>query len=267
MRATRLSTFIAGFMLIAAAETVFHLDAVGAAAAAHVQPTASAPIIGMASGSASPVRACTRTLAPMRLGIAFTSNVADRTSLHLRLPWGSPGDAEGRMVEDYGLYNGDTIEEHLPVYDVTSGSLHLLSGHNAIDIALDSGTPLYAVTSGTVYANHNWTIPGWPQGYAAIVISDSLRDDQGDAIAFLYGHVREFDTQNGQHVGAGDLIAKSGGGANDPGRGFTDMPNVHFEVIESAHPLSARAGTVNPHQFLEDLYTDAGRPSGCSTVA
>lgn len=124
------------------------------------------------------------------------------------------------------------------------------------------------MTSGTAYAITNWTIPGAPQGYAAVVISDTLRDDSGDPIAVPYGHVREFDTQKGQHVDAGALIALSGGAANDPGRGFTDMPNVHFEVIESPHPLTAHAGTINPHQFLENLYAYAARArSACSTAA
>jgi murein DD-endopeptidase MepM/ murein hydrolase activator NlpD len=158
------------------------------------------------------------------------------------------------MVEDYGSYNGTTIRKHLPVHDVTTGSLVELFGHNAIDIVLDSGTPLYAVTSGTAYRITNWTIPGFPQGYASVVVSDVLKDDQGDAIAFLYGHVREFDVPNGAHVDAGALIAKSGGDPDDPGAGFSDMANVHFEVIESQHPLLAHAGTVNPHQFLENLY-------------
>ena len=35
------------------------------------------------------------------------------------------------------------------------------------------------------------------------------------------------------------------------------MANVHFEVIESPHPLLAHAGTVNSHQFLENLYAYA----------
>ena len=39
----------------------------------------------------------------------------------------------------------------------------------------------------------NWTIPGGPQGYAVVIVSDVLKDDQGDAVAFLYGHVRDFD--------------------------------------------------------------------------
>jgi hypothetical protein len=37
------------------------------------------------------------------------------------------------MVEDVGAYDGGAIREHLPVYDVTSGSLHVLFGHNAIE--------------------------------------------------------------------------------------------------------------------------------------
>jgi murein DD-endopeptidase MepM/ murein hydrolase activator NlpD len=200
----------------------------------------------------------------MKLAIAFTNKVTDTSALHLRLPWGRPGDAEGRMIEDYGAFNGESIREHLPVHDVTSGTLQELSGHNAIDIALDSGTLLFAVTSGTTYRMTNWTIPGGPQGYAAVVVSDTLRDDNGDPIAFLYGHVREFDTQNGQHVEAGALIAKSGGDPDDPGAGFSDMANVHFEVIESQHPLLAHAGTVNPHQFLENLYAyAASAPLAC----
>lgn len=97
-----------------------------------------------------------------------------------------------------------------------------------------------------------------------MVVSDVLRDDWGHAMAFLYGHVREFDIPNGQHVAAGALIAKSGGDPDDPGAGFSDMANVHFEVIESAQPLLAHAGTVNPHRFLENLYAYAAtNPARC----
>jgi len=169
------------------------------------------------------------------------------------------------MIEDYGAYNGTTVREQLPVHDVTTGRLMELSGHNAIDIVLDSGTRLYAVTSGTAYRITNWTIPGGPQGWAVVVVSDVLTDDQGDPIGFLYGHVREFDVSNGQRVRAGALIARSGGDPDDPGAGFSDMANVHFEVIESPNPLTAHAGTVNPHHFLENLYDSAAHaPPGCS---
>jgi hypothetical protein len=81
------------------------------------------------------------------------------------------------MVEDDGAYNGTTIRKHLPVHDVTSGSLVELYGHNAIDIVLDSGTPLYAVTSGTAYRITNWTVPGFPTGWASVVVSDVNRQE------------------------------------------------------------------------------------------
>jgi murein DD-endopeptidase MepM/ murein hydrolase activator NlpD len=261
MNISRLAVLVGGITFGAVAGAAFQLSSVNAAvpAASRAFVAASASVATpMASLSASP------SCPPRTLAIAFTSNVTNPSVLNLHLPWGRPGDPEGRMVEDYGAYNGTTIRKQLPVHDVTTGTLQELFGHNAIDIVLDSGTPLYAVTSGTAYRITNWTIPGFPQGYASVVVSDVLKDDQGEAIAFLYGHVREFDVPNGQHVVAGALIAKSGGDPDDPGAGFSDMANVHFEVIESMHPLLAHAGTVNPHEFLANLYAyAAANPARC----
>jgi len=261
MKITKAVAIAGGITLGALAGAAFQFSVVSAAvpAGGHSSVAVSVTVAGP-TASPSPSPSCP----PMTLAIAFTSNVTDTSGLHLHLPWGRPGDAQGRMVEDYGAYNGTSIREQLPVHDVTTGALQELFGHNAIDIVLDSGTPLYAVTSGILYRMTNWTIPGGPQGYAVVVVSDVLKDDQGDAIAFLYGHVREFDVPNGEHVAAGALIAKSGGDPDDPGAGFSDMANVHFEVIESQHPLLAHAGTVSPHQFLENLYTNAAtNPVSC----
>ncbi len=235
----------------------------GGVAGALLQTTgssaAAAPVA--ATASSRPVVAAAPSCPTMELAIAFTTNVGEVRALNLHLPWGKPGDSEGTIVEDYGAYDGTSVRKHLPVHDVTTGSLVELDGHNAIDIALPSGTPLYAVTSGTAFRITNWTIPGFPTGWATVVVSDVLRDDRGEAIAFLYGHVREFDARNGAHVDAGALIAKSGGDPDDVGAGFSDMANVHFEVLESPNPLLARAGTVNPHQFLENLYAHAALPA------
>jgi murein DD-endopeptidase MepM/ murein hydrolase activator NlpD len=252
MKITRLAVVTGGITLGGLAGAAFQFNPASAAVPGRVQAIAAASVSPTVRPSPTPT-----PCPPMTLALAFTGNVADTSQLHLQLPWGRPGDPEGQMVEDYGAYNGTTIRKHLPVHDVTTGSLVEMYGHNAIDIVLNSGTPLYAVTSGNAYRITNWTIPGFPQGWATVVVSDVLKDDQGDPIAFLYGHVREFDTANGQHVDAGALIAKSGGDPDDPGAGFSDMANVHFEVIESAHPLLAHAGTVNPHQFLENLYAYA----------
>ena len=261
MKITRIGAIISGIALGTATGAALQLNAVSASGASHNLPLVAPTAIASPAPSPSHSPGCPA----IKLALAFTSNVVDTSTLDLHLPWGQPGDPEGQMVEDYGAYNGTTIRKHLPVHDVTTGSLVELSGHNAIDIVLDSGTPLHAVTSGTAYRITNWTIPGFPQGWASVVVSDVLKDDQGDPIAFLYGHVREFDAQNGQHVEAGALLAKSGGDPDDPGAGFSDMANVHFEVIESQRPLGAHAGTVNPHQFLVNLYDHAAHaPLGCA---
>jgi murein DD-endopeptidase MepM/ murein hydrolase activator NlpD len=254
MKITKVAATTGGLVLGALAGAAFQFNSASAAVlvGGHASVAVSSPV-----ASPTAIRSASPSCPPMRLAIAFTNNVTDFSTLQLHLPWGRPGDPEGRMIEDYGAYDGISVREQLPVHDVTTGTLQELFGHNAIDIVLDSGTPLYAVTSGTAYRMTNWTIPGGPQGYAVVVVSDVLKDDQGDAIAFLYGHVREFDVESGRHVEVGALIAKSGGDPDDPGAGFSDMANVHFEVIESPHPLLAHAGTVNPHHFLENLYAHA----------
>ena len=260
MNINRLAVVMGGITVGAIAGAALQFSSVSAAPSVGEHGSIAASASVAATPSASPTPSCP----PRALAIAFTSHVTDASALGLHLPWGHPGDPEGRMVEDYGAYDGVLVREQLPVHDMTTGTLQELSGHNAIDIVLDSGTPLYAVTSGTAYQITNWTIPGGPRGYASVVVSDVLKDDQGDPVAFLYGHVREFDVANGQHVVAGALIAKSGGDPDDPGAGFSDMANVHFEVIESPHPLLAHAGTVNPHQFLANLYSyAAASPTGC----
>ena len=256
MGMSKVAAIFAGMVLGTAGGVAFELSNASAAE--------SATRTGVEMSRAQP--AITTSVAPcarMSLALAFTNNVTDLRALDLHLPWGEPGGAEGPMIEDYGAYDGTTVREQLPVHDVTTGALVEMSGHNAVDIALPSGTPLHAVTSGTAYRMTNWTIPGGPQGWAIVVVSDRLNDDHGEPIAFLYGHVREFDVEDGRHVASGALIARSGGDPGDPGHGFSDMANVHFEAIESTHPLLAHAGTVNPHRFLENLYGDAASTPAC----
>src|SRR5437588_1106041 len=256
---TKFAAVIGSLAVGGAAGALLQLNPASAASSAEDRP---AVVLASVQPAATPSAAACPA---MPLDIAFTSNRTATSSLHLHLPWGRPGDPEGQMIEDYGAFNGISVREQLAVHDVTTGSLIEMSGHNAIDIILDSGTPLYAVTSGTAYRLTNWTIPGGPQGWAVVIVSDVFTDDSGEPIAFLYGHVREFDVENAAHVAAGALIASSGGDPDDPGAGFSDMANVHFEVIESTQPLTAHAGTVNPHHFLENLYRYAAAAPACAT--
>ncbi|SHN45507.1 M23 family metallopeptidase [Cryptosporangium aurantiacum] len=85
--------------------------------------------------------------------------------------------------------------------------------HYGIDIASGYGSPVKAASAGTVIRS------GWYGGYGQIVIID-----HGDGITTRYGHNSELTVSVGDHVEAGDLIAKVGS------TGASTGPHCHFEV-------------------------------------
>src|SRR2546425_13230842 len=116
MNIGRLAVLVGGITFGAVAGAAFQLSSVSAAvpSVGHASGAASAPV-GPPSPSPSPSPSCP----PRTLAIAFTGNVTDPSVIGVHLPWGEPGDPEGRMLEDYGAYNGTTIRKHLPVHGVT----------------------------------------------------------------------------------------------------------------------------------------------------
>jgi murein DD-endopeptidase MepM/ murein hydrolase activator NlpD len=98
---------------------------------------------------------------------------------------------------------------------------HFLSGmdfsdlHPAIDIAGNTGDPVYAADNGVA------VVAGWSiWGYGNLIILD-----HGNSWYSLYGHLDQINVTCGQNVKQGDvigLIGKSGNTAN---------PQLHFEVL------------------------------------
>ncbi len=97
--------------------------------------------------------------------------------------------------------------------------------HTGIDFPVPWGTPVHAVTDGTVSARWN---PAY--GYMAAVTS-------ADGTRTWYCHLGSYRVRKGQ-VRAGDVIAYSGSSGNSTG------PHLHFEV----HPDGA--GPVDPLPWL-----------------
>jgi murein DD-endopeptidase MepM/ murein hydrolase activator NlpD len=97
---------------------------------------------------------------------------------------------------------------------VTSGfGLRWGRMHEGIDIAVASGTPVYAAAAGTViYA-------GVLGGYGNLVVVD-----HGGGLATAYAHNSAYASSVGQSVAQGAVIAYSGNTGNSSG------PHVHFEV-------------------------------------
>ena len=101
--------------------------------------------------------------------------------------------------------------------------------HVGVDMMADYGTPLVAITSGTVSSGSSST------GGISIYLSGD------DGNSYWYLHNQE-NIVTGGHVSAGQLIARVGDTGN-----ATGIPHVHFEY----HP--GGGGPVNPYPLVASL--------------
>ncbi|MEV6772029.1 M23 family metallopeptidase [Nocardia sp. NPDC051030] len=108
--------------------------------------------------------------------------------------------------------------------------------HAGIDFGEGLGTPIKAVTDGTVIE------AGPASGFGLWV-----RIQQDDGTIGVYGHMQDILVQPGQQVRAGDDIATVGS------RGYSTGPHLHYEV-------HTQGGPVDPIPWLANRGMDVGMP-------
>jgi|GEM_PF-3278602 len=128
--------------------------------------------------------------------------------------------------------------------DPVRGGIHLTQGfhpgHNGIDIAAATGTPVYAVMTGRV----NWAGPGvqlpgiW--GGNEIHINDG-------AVEAQYAHLSQIGVQLGQMVRAGQQIGLSGA------TGIVSGPHLHLGMFNGGWP-----NAFNPMSVFSGKQADGG---------
>jgi murein DD-endopeptidase MepM/ murein hydrolase activator NlpD len=106
--------------------------------------------------------------------------------------------------------------------------------HMGIDYAIPSGTPLPSIIGGTV---KNATMG--TAGQVVTVTGTGLFSGW----SVQYQDVREYTQKDGALVLPGQIVAKSGGGPNDPGHGNSTGAHLHLQVAHSGQ-------TVNPSQIF-----------------
>ena len=126
-----------------------------------------------------------------------------------------------------GVSSADTFGWPVPghynittTYYYSSGNVHSCrysyDGRPAgIDIAVPSGTEIFAPSCGTVQRLSDLGSSSFGKYF-------EIKHDDGTIT--LYAHLSEFNVYNGQYVHVGDLIAKSGSTGNSTG------PHLHFEM-------------------------------------
>ncbi len=98
--------------------------------------------------------------------------------------------------------------------------------HDGQDIVVPSGTPVVAGAKGVA------TFVGWQNGYGRLVVID-----HGGGLTTRYGHLSEFDVEEGADVARGEFIGRVGSTGRSTG------PHLHYEVRINDNP-------VNPLQYL-----------------
>jgi murein DD-endopeptidase MepM/ murein hydrolase activator NlpD len=102
------------------------------------------------------------------------------------------------------------------------------SKHSGIDLAADTGTPIYPVKSGVVVFTRSSD-----DGYGMYLVIN-----HGGGHASLYGHCSEILVSAGDAVTSDTMIAKAGSTGRSTG------PHCHLEIIIDGKP-------VNPKKYLE----------------
>ena len=101
--------------------------------------------------------------------------------------------------------------------------------HSGVDLACNSGTPIYATADGIV--SHS----GWTSGNGNVVVLE-----HGLGYSTIYAHNRSNTVKVGQMVRRGDIIGHVGS------TGRTTGPHVHYEVLKNGkniNPAPYLAGT------------------------
>jgi murein DD-endopeptidase MepM/ murein hydrolase activator NlpD len=110
--------------------------------------------------------------------------------------------------------------------------------HAGVDIAVPVGTQVKAAAAGTVV--EVGTIPG----YGNVIVVN-----HGNGTLTRYAHLSKFLTQKGAAVGAGDVLALSGGAKGAEGAGNSEGPHLHYEVTVGGKPVNPLKGRFPTDDF------------------
>jgi murein DD-endopeptidase MepM/ murein hydrolase activator NlpD len=136
-------------------------------------------------------------------------------------PGACPAAYDGPIGD--GLFGWPTNLHYLSGYDYSPGA-----NHPAIDLAGDTGHPIYASDDGVIVYS------GWHNGgYGLVIVID-----HGNGWQTLYAHLSQINFACGQATYQGNVIGLMGSTGNSSGS------HLHFEIMHETY------GKVNPWDFL-----------------
>jgi LAS superfamily LD-carboxypeptidase LdcB len=125
--------------------------------------------------------------------------------------------------------------------------------HHGIDIPVSTGHNIYAIADGVIVDSE---IRKNSCG-GTIKVDHGTID--GKELATRFCHCSQLLKKKGDVVKKGDVIAKSGGGKGDVGRGGSTGPHIHFEVYENGK-------TVDPMKYYSGGQTFQNQDSSSPII-
>jgi len=145
---------------------------------------------------------------------------------------GGPGDSGNLGTAGGDSYPATNSSYAMPVPRATpvtspfgprDNSMHpgISKNHRGIDYGMPEGSPVYAAADGVVKE------VGTAGAYGTFILIK-----HGDGTTTRYAHLKQPLVSRGDHVTAGQKIAKSGGKPGSPGAGNSTGPHLHFEMTD-----------------------------------
>ena len=134
-----------------------------------------------------------------------------------------------------------------------SGRLYASGTHDGVDFAANTGTPIRAALTGTVYATNEGNVQNCQYGKWVLI-------KHANGLATLYAHLSQISVSNGQSVATGEVIGYSGM------TGYATGPHLHLTVYVASSvtlkqytcksgptvtiPIAPPNGYLNPTAYL-----------------
>lgn len=193
---------------------------------------------------------------------------ADASSANASASGNAARDAASRAPVSY---NARAIfplpEQYFDSYTDDWGAARPQGGHEGTDLMSPRGTPLYAITDGTVVPVSGSNANGWNSlgGYTVMIRADHGIGPVKKGDLFYYAHMdRESELPIGARVEAGERVGVVGDTGYGPEVTRGKFPtHLHLGWYDTTGTTSeAPSGAMNPYPLLEWLKRSGGTASG-----
>ena len=117
-------------------------------------------------------------------------------------------------------------------------------GHEGLDITIPVGTPIYAISDGTICSTYSGNGVNNDEDYGNALIQTTKIN--GKSYRIIYAHLKNFVVKSGK-VTKGQLIAYSGM------TGGTRIPHVHIDIRNTSSCSINSGSRVNPLNILPNI--------------